>query len=353
MKILVTRTDRIGDLVLSLPVFDFLAKRRPDWELHALVAPGCEALVESSGQVAGVRTWSDTWNEGRRDDLVAELRAEGFDAALMLQYRRQLALLLRAAGIGRRFGPRSKPTSWVLLNKGMRQGRACSGRHEMDLNLELAARMAGFPRPEESSRPGSEWRPRIQLGEGHRVFGKEWRAREAAGAATVVLVHPGSGGSALDWPGSAYREVAGELARKAGTKVFVTGSAADAAKVREVSAGIDARVGVLLERFTLGQFLGVLAAADLLIAPSTGPLHLAAALDTPTIGLFPPAPVMSPTRWGQIGRDAVRMTPVEPCPRKRTCAREKCPLFNCLETVTVAGVVAEALRLLKDRTEET
>ncbi|MGD9547895.1 MAG: glycosyltransferase family 9 protein [Candidatus Krumholzibacteriia bacterium] len=353
MKVLVTRTDRIGDLVLSLPVFDFLARNRPDWELHAMVAPGCEVLVEGAARIAGVWTWSDAWAEGRRGDLVARLRSEGFDAALMLQYRRQLALLLKAAGIGRRFGPRSKPTSWVLLNKGMRQGRAGSGRHEMDLNLELAARMAGIPWPETPSGSGSAWRPRLHVGEGHRAFGRDWRAQEAAGFAGVVLVHPGSGGSALDWPASSYREVAGGLAKQPGIKVFVTGSAADADRVREVSAGIDARVGVLLERFTLGQFLGVLAAADLLVAPSTGPLHLAAALDTPTIGLFPPAPVMSPARWGQIGKDAVRMTPAEPCPRKTTCSREKCPLFNCLETVTATGVVAEAQRLLNGRTEES
>lgn len=351
MKILVTRTDRLGDLVLALPVADLLAELHPDWTVEFLVAPGLEAVAKAQEHVAGVRAWRDDWPADRQQALADELRAAGFDAALMLQYRRELALVLRRAGIPRVFGPYSRLTSWFLLHGGLRQGRSRSGRHEMDLNLELACALAGMKGARRKQALAAARRPRLKLDAEQAAWGRKWRETEAAGARKVALIHPGSGGSALDWEAVRFAEVANLLARKPGVRAFITGGAADARMVRQVASGLDAGVGVLLERFTLSRFMAVLAAGDVLVAPSTGPLHLAAALGTPTVGLFPPAPVMHAARWGQRGRDAVHLEPEVDCPARRRCRRERCAQYNCLDRVDPREVAARAAALLDARPE--
>jgi len=352
VKILITRTDRLGDLVLALPVVDLLHRIRPDWALHLLIAPGLEAVTAAQQGIAGVHTWRDDWPQDKLQSLVAALAAERFDAVLMLQYRRELALMLRRAGIGPLWGPRSRISSWFLLRHGRRQGRSRSGRHEMDLNLELGCALAGLSGQETPRAMADVRHPRLQLDPAQAAWGRNWRDEEAAGAERVAFIHPGSGGSALDWGPERFAAVANQLSSRKGTRVFMTGAAADAHLVRAAAEHLDRKVGVLLERFTLGQFMSVLAAGDLLVAPSTGPLHLAAALGAATIGLFPPAPVMSSLRWGQRGPLAVQVSPEVVCPQKRVCVREKCPLFNCLEQISPAAVAERAASLLDELDRE-
>ncbi len=348
MKVLITRTDRLGDLVLALPVVDFLRRVRPHWQLQMLVAPGLEAVVEGHPGVENVRVWSDSWPARRCHRLQDELAASGISAVLMLQYRRELALLLRKTGTGKIFGPRSKFSSWFLLQGGKSQGRSRSSRHEVDLNLELAGALAGLSTDQQRQVVADVRRPRVHLTRGQRAWGETWRQDEVPGSQRIVFIHPGSGGSALDWGPERFAAVAGQLARRPGTRVFVTGAAADACMVKNVAAHLDPRVKILLERFTLSQFMGVLAQGDVMVAPSTGPLHLAAAVGVPTVGLFPPAPVMSPGRWGQRGEKAVHLLPDIRCPAKRRCALDKCTFYNCLEKITPAEVVGQVTKILAD-----
>ena len=348
MKVLVTRTDRLGDLVLALPVLDFLRTVKPEWRLQMLVAPGLEAVAAGHPAVDEVHAWSADMKPGLRRQLAEELGTRGFEAVLMLQYRRELALFLRRVRAGRIWGPYSKPSSWFLLHGGVRQGRSRSGRHEMDLNLELAAAMAGLSVEQRQRALADVRRPRVHPGADQESWAAGWRAKEAPGASRVVFIHPGSGGSALDWGPERYAEVANKLARLPGARVFVTGSAADARMIRDVKLHLDERVRVLLERFTLARFMAVLGTGDVLVAPSTGPLHLAAAVGTPTVGLFPPAPVMNPVRWGQRGPHAVHLTPEVSCPAKRRCTREKCRFYNCLQDIAADEVVRRVKRILDE-----
>jgi heptosyltransferase III len=343
VKILITRTDKLGDLVLSIPVFEYLRGAIPELEIHALVAPISVPLLENNPHLAGIWTWDEADSQDTLLRLENRLRGEGFDAAIMLQYRRELAQLLRRAGIGRRHGPWSRLSSWFLLNKGTWQGRSHSNLHEMEQNLHLARHFLGrraqgvdFPQPT------------LYLTEGQRDVGSEFRSDFVVGSDKVVFVHPGSGGSALDWAPSRFAVVANTLASMDGFRVFITGAAGDASRVTQVSAGLDQDVAVLLDRYNLRDFLGVLSAGDYFVGPSTGPLHLAAALGLGTVGLYPPVPTMSPGRWGPRGVFTQTVVPAVDCPARRLCSMERCPHYNCMDGVyerDVLGAVMEVHRL--------
>ncbi|MFO7654470.1 MAG: glycosyltransferase family 9 protein [Candidatus Krumholzibacteriia bacterium] len=341
-KVLVARTDRLGDLVLSLPVFAYIKERRPRWEVHALVAREAVPLVENDPHVDAI------WSEGHRSgDLERRLAAERFDAAVLLLYRRELAQVLRRAGVRRRIGPLSKWSSWWLLNGGVWQARSRTGRHEWAYNLQLAEKLAGR---------GGPWpEPRLHLSGAQEEIGRSFRAEFGLGRAPLVFVHPGSGGSALDWEPERFAAVVrllteappGEGVRT--PRVFVTGGPQDHQALAQIAPLLPAGVVSLGGRYRLREFLGVLAAGDLMIAPSTGPLHMASALGLSTLGLFAPAPTMSPDRWGNRGELARSLVPPVDCPSRRNCLGEECLMFDCMTGIGVDAVVNAARELLVER----
>ncbi len=340
MKVLIVRADRLGDLVLSLPAIAWLRAARPDWQLHALVAEGAAPLVEHDPSLDAFYTWN-----GLEDpDLADRLRAEDYAAAVLLQYQAPLARLLRTAQIPRRHGPLSKPSSLLHLNRGRWQHRSRVRKHESDYNVELLRPLAGRAGGAVPVPP-----PRLHLAAAQHALGARFRAEEAGGAETVALIHPGSGGSALDWQPRHFADLANVLARRPGWRVFITGSHHDRLTVEALAPSLAPEVQVVAERYPLREFLGVVAAADLVVAPSTGPLHLAAALDTAAVGLYPPAPTMSPRRWGPRGRWVTALTPPVDCPARKHCLQEHCLLYNCLEGLLPHRVAAVAVDLVGQR----
>jgi heptosyltransferase-3 len=344
LKVLVTRTDRLGDLVLSLPVLSCLKKARPDWSIQALVALSSVPVVENDPSLDRIWTW-DGGREQDRSELMSALREEGFSASVMLHYDHELAGLLKKAGIRRRHGPLSKLGSWFRLNRGTIQNRSRCRSHETEYNLQLARRLLGRGHRADCQ----EMDPVLTISAGQRQQGLELRRELAPAADTVVFVHPGSGGSALDWEPERFAGVANSLAALEGFAVFITGAGGDAAMVEGVRALLDPRVQVMLDRFGLRDFLGFLAAGDLMIAPSTGPLHLAAALDVAAVGIYPPVPTMSPSRWGPRGELARALVPEVECPSRRFCFKERCRHHNCLTRVFERDVLDMALALVKQR----
>jgi len=347
LKVLVTRTDRLGDLVLSLPVFGLLAGADPGGEVHAMVAPAAVPLVANDPHLARVWTWHDGLSGRERQDLRERLRAEHFDAVVMLQYRRPLAALLWRVGIGLRCGPLSHWSSWLLLNRGLRQNRSAGGCHEMVYNSQLAQHLLAATGG--ASGTATTCPPRLHLSAPQRQMSEQFRAEEVAPGAEVVFLHPGSGGSALDWEPERFAAVANALAESPARQVFVTGAGSDAAVVSAMRATLSPAVRVLLDRYDLEGLLAVLAAGDLFIGPSTGPLHLAAALGVPTLGLFPPVRAMHPDRWGQRGAPRVESRHIVPevaCPARHRCQGERCRFHSCMDKIQAQTVIAAALDIL-------
>lgn len=387
MKILVARTDKLGDVVLALPVFAWLRARRPDWQLHAVVAPGCVPLVENDPAVARVWTWegADGGRGGASGDagggagggadagetgpteaggggppaaagaapaapLPAALATERFAAALLLRYDAALARCLRRHGVSPRVGPLSKWSSWLVLDRGVWQRRSRGGWHESEYNLRLARALAGAERDEGAGRFAPV--PRLALSAAQRERGRRFRAEEAGGADTVAFVHPGSGGSALNWPPERFGEVAARLAA-AGWRVFLTGGPADGESVRRAAAAAGPGVVNAGGRWDLREFLGVLSGGDVLVGPSTGPLHMAAALGLAVAGVYPPLPVQSIGRWGPRGESVRAVAPALDCPARLACRGDRCRHWNCLESIGVPDVVALARAARAERQGES
>jgi ADP-heptose:LPS heptosyltransferase len=340
VKVLVARTDKLGDVVLSLPVFEYIKTKKPDWEVQALVGPGALPLVENDPHLSAIWTYRD-------EDLpvlAEKLGAERFDAAILLFFHRPLATILKRAKVRRRVGPLSKFWSWFLLNRGVWQNRSRVRHHERDYNIQLAQKLVG---------KGGEFPlPKIYLTDGQREIGRRFLRDEASSAAQVVFVHPGSGGSALNWPPERFAAIANALVVRDGIQVFLTGSPEDRPVVESVSEFLEPEVKVIAEQFPLRDFLGVLSAGDLLVGPSTGPLHMAAALGLGVVGLYPPITTQSISRWGPLGPWSRALMPDSPCPARLVCYGDRCRHWNCMQGIEVEQILEAATATLRDRSAQ-
>jgi len=312
-----------------------------------MVAPTAVPLVENEPGLSRVWTWHDKMSSHESDRLADALRREKFDAAVMLYYQSGLAKLLFRVGIKKRYGPLSKWSSWILLNRGSRQNRSAGRQHEARYNLDLVQRMLN--REGGVDQWPDEQGPQLKLSATQKRAAVEFRQRHQTGNQCIVFIHPGSGGSALDWEPDHFAAVANELASDSAHRVFITGAGADAEVIGRMRPRLSSKVSVLLDAFPLRDFLPVLAAADLLIGPSTGPLHMASALGVPTLGLFPPAPTMNPERWGPQRADCLtpkNMVPDVSCPARRACRGSRCEFYNCLDKISIDSVLQGARELI-------
>ncbi len=337
MKILLTRTDKLGDVVLALPAIEYLKRYRPTWQVHAMVAPGTIPLVENDPNLDAI--WSYT--DADLPALLPRLAAEQYAAAILLYYHRPLAAALWRLKVPQRVGPWSKLSSWFLLNRGVWLGKSRSKRHERDHNVKLVQRLVG--------KGGEISDPQIHLTAGQLEISQHFLREEAVETENVVFVHPGSGGSALNWSPASYAAVANRLAAQAGCRVFVTGGPQDEEAITAMSVLLVPDVKVIADRYGLREFLGVLSAGDLLIGPSTGPLHMAAALGLAVVGLYPPIASQSIQRWGPLGPWSRALAPGVNCPGRLVCFGERCRHYNCMNSIAENDVAAAAASLLAER----
>jgi ADP-heptose:LPS heptosyltransferase len=156
---------------------------------------------------------------------------------------------------------------------------------------------------------------------------------DLVGREPYVVVHPGVSAPARAWLPDRYAATVRRL-HEVGYRVVVTGSASE----RELAATVAGDVGLDLAGMTnLPTLAAVLEGARVVVAPNTGPAHLAAAVGTPVVSLF--APVVPAARWAPYGVPSVVLgDQAAPCrdTRARTCPVAGHP---CLAGVTVEEVV--------------
>ena len=139
MKILIIRTDRIGDLIASTPVFESIKKAYPDSYLAAMVSPYTKELLKNNPFVDEVIVYD---GEGQHKNfkgllkLAKTLKEKRFDVAMTLFSNFRLGLLVYMAGIPERIAPATK-IAQIFYNRRVLQRRSQSLKHEADYNLDL------------------------------------------------------------------------------------------------------------------------------------------------------------------------------------------------------------------------
>jgi lipopolysaccharide heptosyltransferase II len=333
-KIVVFRTDRLGDLVLSLPVVEALKAFLPEAQVDLFVSPYAVPVARLQRNASAIIADRYPGLPGLFA-LARFLRSQQYDLAVHLFPVPRLALAaflarvpVRAGTLYRYFSP--------LFNRRIRLHRKKAGMHERDLNLKL---LEGVGVPIGQVAAGLEIPDRLRKEVAALLAAKGIDASREG----FLVLHPGSGGSSLNWPPEHFGSLGREM-RKRGIPVVLTGSGRDRPVVDRVRSCMDAGGTDLCGELDLEQLAALLSSASLVVTNSTGPLHLADALGTKVIGIFSPYLSAGPHRWGPYGQpENVFVPDGELCPR---CTRDRCERHNCLETIRPEAVLQRALELL-------
>jgi len=341
-RILLIRNDRIGDLVLTTPAISVVAKSFPQARIDLLCSCYAEPVVRGNPWLHEVITDCGAHDRSDLQELVELLAPRRYSCAVTFVHSYKNARLVHSSGIPLRIGPLVRWYSPLFFNRAIRQKRSRAERHEALYNLELLSPLG----IEVTCVP-----PPLVIPSKEAVgWSGGWLQSEFGEKAKLplVVVHPGMGGSALNWPERFWRELVGLLERESGCRVLVTGSQDEAELVRRVtgdslgSKRVRSKVGMSLE-----HFIGLLSRADAVVAPSTGPLHLAGALGVTAVGIYSPVRAHHPNRWGPLGKgkSKVFLPPVD-CPGILDCLLERCAHFPCMELIEPVKVLGYLRRVL-------
>jgi ADP-heptose:LPS heptosyltransferase len=331
MRILVTRTDRLGDVILATPVLRKLRELNPNDEIFFLSQRQWHPILQYGAPVE-LLPFDPSMSEYALKEMI---RKRGFDVAYVLKDDERVSRAIKAARVPVRVGPYSTLRSFFIFNEGKWQRRSKCLMHEAEYNLDLIAPV----RP--SSDANNLPRAWIATSDSAKIRAQQFLLKKKLSSRGFIVIHPGSSGSARYVEIAKVHYLAQRLMQK-GHRVVISGGPGETAildSFREKAQGV-----LLLgpaDGLELDGMAEVYRHAKAVIAHGTGPLHLAAAVDTPTFAIFPPLFVLSEKRWGPlIGRRSVWVPGVE-CPETFKCRGERCPHFDCMNLFDVESAIRE------------
>ncbi len=323
----------IGDFVRGHTVVRVLKARWPNRPVDLLTTTLCAPLV---GYMPGVRqgiVWDLPRSRlaiARQVGLARLLRERNYGTALVLPRTWKAAIAPTLAGIPERVGFVGE-FRFGLINR-WRWGESKFPRF-IDKNAALAL-PDGAPMPPEWPVPQLRVPPEAIAG---------WRQAQGLSAATAVALAPGSVGASTRW--TAYPEAARLLAAQ-GLEVWVVGGPGEKALAQEIVAaggsGVHDLTGTDLRN---GVF--AMAAAGVAISNDSGLMHVAAALGTPTMGIFGPT---SPYLWAPLNGLAATVVQNKSVLYCQPCQRTVCRMndHRCMRDIAASDVVAIAQRVLHE-----
>ena len=332
-NILIVRTDRIGDLILTLPAARIIKKHYPECRVTFLVRDYTRELALNNPYIDEVITLTET---GGKFDFFANyniIRKKNFDAAVTVYPRFSLALLLFMAGIKKRAGTGYRWYSF-LFNKKIYEHRRYGDKHELVHNINLL-KSIGI----EETVTEKDVVYGLSPSEENRIKAAEALAEMGiAPDRPMVIFHPGSRGSSVDLPAAKMKELIKKTSEETGANVLLTGNNEE----KEFCAGfaLNENIYNACGRFNLGELTAVIEKARLLIANSTGPLHIAAALGINVIGFFPKIQGLSPARWAPFTEKRNIFVPPINC---TGCSRKQCEELDCMNHIDTE-LVFETIR---------
>ncbi len=359
-RILAVRLDSMGDVLMTTPAIRALREAVAGREVTLLTSPSGAGIARLVPEIDDVIVYEAPWLKATPPgagpeaefEMIETLRARAFDAAVIFTVYSQnplpSAMLCYLAGIPLRLAHCRENPYQLLTDRLPELEPERLIRHEVRRQLDLVAAVGARPSserlslrvPETAAARVSTLLTALGLGEGPAAFGAR-----PAGARWIAL-HPGASAPSRRYPPELWSRAASALSRRLGCRIVFTGSAAEGGLIEEIRHGMDGPSVSLAGSLDLGELAALLAAAPLLVAGNTGPVHIAAAVGTPVVDVYA---LTNPqhTPWAVPNRV---LNHDVPC---RNCYSSVCPMGHhaCLREVPPERIADAAFELVGGRRE--
>lgn len=321
-RVLIIKLSSLGDLFHSLPAVHNLKT-----SLGAVVD-----WVANIEYVALVKCFTDVdriipfprHNLAQLPKFLRELRLQSYDLIIDLQGLLKSALVCRCARGKKRIGPSYQREGAYLFYDEV-AGAANRQRHAVEQNLDLIRH--------------------LKLPLDPPVFPLNFPKVKLEGSQPRVALVPNSRWFSKNWPLEYFAATAQKLSELFQASFFIMGSQSDQENCAKLAQAIQGPVFNLAGKLTLPQLGSYLADMQLVITNDSGPMHIAAALETPLVALFGPT---DPGRTGPYGKKNIVLTSNQAC---RPCYQRTCPLKThlCLQACMPEQAVEAAVKLLAEQ----
>jgi len=328
VKILIRATNWVGDSIMALPALRAVRSRFPDAQITILARPYVAAIYKNQ------QVCDDMMFVNDKSRMVAELRAQKFDAALLLQNAFKAAWLVWRAGISERIGY-ARDGRGLLLTKAVPIPHAGEVPvHEQYYYLELLRR-AGWL----DSLPNESF-IKLHVPEEDRQRAADFLLSSGARphSLRIAIGAGASYGSAKCWPPDRFAELANRLQAQAGVDVILLGTPAEAAVSSAIAAGMRLPPIDLTGKTSIADLPALLSQCHLFIGNDSGAMHVAAAVELPVVAVFGPT---DPFGTAPV---TPRCSIVQEKPYCSPCFLRRCPTDHRCMTRITPGAVESAAR---------
>ncbi len=362
MRILINRSDAIGDSILTSSMAKMIKDKFPKAHVTFLISAKSADLFKNHPYIDQVRIYHRNARFYLKIREILKIFSEVKPTHYFYVgggYLPNFVAWLRL--IDFRGGLKSRWHTYLFLNKGIRQKRSMVTMHEMEYNLNLLAPL-GIDYNYQDKR---KYSPEISLTQDEEemsfnLFQKDLVAEGIELGRKMIFIHPGMTGHTLNWAPRNYGRLITKLEQKFPEKFLFVVSYTPSDN--QFLTGLKEIVGRkenehLAKRVYffngikrgLRHYMGVLSKAALFVGPSTGTTHIAAVLGVPTVTLYSPIKVQSALRWGPLAKHPEKLKTLVPdviCGETKKCAARECPYYECMGKIEVEDVVKQAVAIM-------
>jgi len=323
MKIIISRTDGIGDVILTLPVAGILKQNLPDCEIIFLGTKYTKPIIELSTNIDKFVDWDEMKTKSEANSVL-EFKEINADTIIHIFPNKQIARIARLANIPIRIGTTGRFYNWFNCNKLIPISRLRSNMHEAQLNIALLK--------------GLKIKKKCPLNEIANYYGfKEIKHADYSNYLSKekinIILHPKTKGSAREWGVDNFSNLITLLPSEK-YNLLITGTKEDGEALNKPLFEKFPDIKNLTGKFTLTELIDFISQSDGLIAASTGPLHISAALGNISVGLYAPMKPIHPGRWAPLGKHAsylVNQKKCNKCKKSVNC--------ECIQSIKATQVI--------------
>lgn len=360
MKILINRTDAIGDTILTTPIASRLRKKFPDADIRFILSPISAPLFENHPVINGYFIYQKKSNLFQKLNCLRKVFSSfSPDMYIFTGGDQFISMYSWFRRVKLRGGLVSKWQSFLFLNKGTRQKRSLVTMHESDYNLNLLSALG----VDYDFNKRDDYTPAINVDTQARVedlvgFKDELTSNGLDSSKENIFIHPGMTGHTLNWSSRNYGRLIDKMERKYPGKFnwiishtpsdnsYLVGLKDHISKCSHLNNCVYFFDGSIKG---LGHYMRILSLAKAFVGPSTGTVHIANTLGVNVVGLYSPIKVQSALRWGPFNRDKSKTRLIVPdvvCGEQFKCAGASCPYYECMSKIEVQDVINELNNLL-------
>ncbi|HVO65189.1 MAG TPA: lipopolysaccharide heptosyltransferase II [Syntrophales bacterium] len=336
-NILIRGTNWIGDAVMTLPAVAAVRNTFPGARISILVKPWVAEIFRLCKDVDEVISFqSPGVHSGIAGKLrlARELRDRRFDMAILLQNAIEAAIIAWLAGIPVRAGYNSDGRG-LLLTHSVQRTEAIKKVHQIEYYLEMVKALGCLSAETGVNlKPGTEYEILAE-----KLFDKFGIGKEGF----VIGLAPGATyGPAKRWFPERFAAVADSLIDDLSAQAILFGSSEDRKNADLVEKNSRHRMINLAGKTSLKETIAIISRCDLFISNDSGLMHIAGALNIPTVAVFGST---NPITTSPVGDKSVVIYKGAAC---SPCLKETCPTdFRCMDMISVEEVVDTARRLLQ------